>query len=180
MRARKTQNRFSRIVAALLLIASAVGAASNVGFASLKIGIGTRECAMGDAGTASAYGPQSMYWNPALTGWETRFAASASYSDWFLDMNKAALFAVRPTPIVNVGLGATVFNAGTMEFRDDHPSELPIGTFTPLDYSVYLQPEPGAAEQRDGGRHRSGTTTSESWTAPLQAGARTWERPSSR
>lgn len=138
MRNKKTQYRFTCSIVALLLIIAVAGAVSNVGFASLKIGIGTRECAMGDAGTASAYGPQSMYWNPALTGWETLFGASASYSDWFLDMNKAALFAVRPLPIVNVGLGATVFNAGELEYRDDHPSEEPIGTFTPLDYTVYL------------------------------------------
>jgi len=138
LRNKKTQYRFTCSIVALLLIIAVAGAVSNVGFASLKIGIGTRECAMGDAGTASAYGPQSMYWNPALTGWETLFGASASYSDWFLDMNKAALFAVRPLPIVNVGLGATVFNAGELEYRDDHPSEEPIGTFTPLDYTVYL------------------------------------------
>ena len=93
---------------------------------------------MGDAGTASAYGPQSIYWNPALTGWVTRFGASASYNNWFQGMNKAALFAVRPTPIVNIGLGATVFNAGQLEYRDDHPSEEPLGTFTPLDYTLYL------------------------------------------
>jgi hypothetical protein len=132
------QNRFACGVAALLLTIAAACAIDNIGFASLKIGIGSRECGMGDAGTAGANGPQSMYWNPALTGWQDRFSASVSYADWFLDMSKSALFVLRPTGVMNVGLGATVFNAGTVEFRDDHPSDLPIGTFTPFDYSVYL------------------------------------------
>jgi hypothetical protein len=104
----------------------------------MKIGIGSRECGMGDAGTAAATGPQSMYWNPALNGWQEHFSASFSYADWFLDMNKAAIFVVRPTPIVNVALGASVFNAGTVEFRDERPSDLPIGTFSPFDYNVGL------------------------------------------
>ena len=120
------------------LAIGAAGTIDNVGFASTRIGIGSRECGMGDAGTAGASGPQSMYWNPALSGWQERFSASFSYANWFLDMSKAAFFVLRPTPIMNVGLGATVFNAGTMEFRDDHPSDLPVGTFTPFDYSVYL------------------------------------------
>lgn len=154
-RAEKTQNRFARRtaslaeplrsqnclvcgIAALLLTISAAVAQNNVGFASLKIGIGSRECGMGDAGTAGADGPQSMYWNPALNGWQDHFSASASYADWFLDMNKSALFVVRPTPIMNVGLGAAVFDAGAVEFRDDIPTDQPIGTFTPYDYSLYL------------------------------------------
>jgi hypothetical protein len=138
LRARKAHNRCARGIAALLILISAAWATNNVGFASLKIGIGSRECGMGDAGAAGADGPQSMYWNPALTGWQDHFSASVSYADWFLDMSKSALFVVRPTPIVNVGLGATVFNAGTMEFRDDIPTDEPLGTFTPYDYSLYL------------------------------------------
>jgi hypothetical protein len=141
LKARKTRNRGARpivLLAAALLAPSFAGAANSVGFASLKIGIGTRECGMGDAGTASAIGPQSIYWNPALNGWENRFGASISYSDWFLDMNKAALFVVRPTPIANVGLGATVFNAGKLEYRDEYPDDEPLGTFSPFDYSIYV------------------------------------------
>lgn len=112
--------------------------ADDIGFASLKIGIGSRECGMGSVGTAAALGPQGIYWNPALSGWARRFEASFSYADWFLDMNKSAVFAVRPTPLFALGLGATVFNAGKVEYREDRPSEVPIGTFNPFDYSLYL------------------------------------------
>jgi opacity protein-like surface antigen len=115
-----------------------IAGADDVGFASLKIGIGSRECGMGDVGTAAAQGPQGVYWNPALSGWARHFEASFSYADWFLDMSKSAVFVVRPLPIFVLGLGATVFNAGQVEYREDKPSETPIGTFSPFDYSLYL------------------------------------------
>jgi hypothetical protein len=128
-----------RLAAGCLLLAVAPAwAAGDIGFASLKIGIGSRECGMGDAGTAAARGPQAIYWNPALNGWAEGFAANVSYSAWFVGMSKGGLFVVRPTPVLNLGLGLTSFSAGKLENRDDRPTDEPIGTFEPADYSLYL------------------------------------------
>ena len=122
----------------LLTLAAVAFADGNSGFASLEIGIGSRECALGDAGTAGAVGPQAMYWNPALNGWAESFGASFSYANWLQGSSQSAIFAIRPTPIGVVGFGATAFNAGQLEYRDDYPTDDPIGYFTPIDYSLYL------------------------------------------
>lgn len=93
---------------------------------------------MGDAGASSARGPQAIYWNPGLNAWAERFAATFSYSAWFLDMSKSGLFAVRPTPLFNIGLGLTTFSAGKLENREDRPTDEPVGYYYPADYSIYL------------------------------------------
>jgi hypothetical protein len=135
---RRVYFRLFPAVACLVLAVTALPAATTVGLASLRVGLGSRECGMGDAGVASARGPLAMYWNPALSAWDTRFAASASYSTWLLDMSKAGLFALRPTRLANLGLGVTAFSAGRVENRPDQPTEAPLGYYEPADYSLYL------------------------------------------
>jgi hypothetical protein len=93
---------------------------------------------MGDAGTAAAEGPQAMYWNPAISAYATHFGLNASYSAWFQSMSKGGIFAVRPTPYFTIGAGVTAFSAGELEYRDDHPSDSALGTYSPGDYSLYV------------------------------------------
>ena len=140
------------IVLGVLLQASLLAAGTDVGFASLKIGIGSREWGMGSAGTADATGPQSMYWNPALNGWnghfiggpasadapDPRFQASASYSAWLVGTGKSSVFVTRPTAPFVLGLGITSFSSGQLENRPDKPTDDPLGYYEPLDYSAYL------------------------------------------
>ncbi|MCX7784723.1 MAG: PorV/PorQ family protein [candidate division WOR-3 bacterium] len=112
--------------------------ANYTGFPSLLITPSARENALAGTGVACAYGPQAMFINPALTSELNRTAVSFSYTNWFLDMYQQSLFAVRPLPIINLGLGITNFNHGELELRPNQPTETEIGKFSPSDFSFFL------------------------------------------
>ncbi|MEO0079627.1 MAG: PorV/PorQ family protein [candidate division WOR-3 bacterium] len=124
------------LAAGLLIVASAL--AGPEGFASLKVLPGTRECGMGGVGVASAFGPQAVAWNPAATASVPVFAASVNYVKWILDTHHQSLFLVRNLKRLNIGLGLASFSAGRFEFREDVPTEEPVGWFAPTDFTGYL------------------------------------------
>jgi hypothetical protein len=93
---------------------------------------------MGGAGVISALGPQSMYYNPALTSLLTSFAANFNYTKWFLDMYEQSVFLTRPFNNFSLGFGVVNFNAGQLEQRPDYPTEAIIGEFNPNDFTFYL------------------------------------------
>jgi len=107
------------------------------GFSSLKILPGVREAGMAGTGVASAFGPQAITVNPAAGAATDGFAATASYAKWILDTHHQSLFVARSFPALCVGVGVTSFSAGQFEYRVK-PTEDPIGTFTPTDFSAYL------------------------------------------
>jgi hypothetical protein len=93
---------------------------------------------MGGAGVISAIGPSAMYFNPALTASLKSFAVNINYTKWFLDTYEQSLFITRPLPYFNLGLGIVNFNAGELEYRPDHPTDNPYGTFNPSDFNFFL------------------------------------------
>ena len=98
------------------------------GFSSLGIVPGVREAAMGGAGVAGAYGPQA----------EVRsYGVTAAYTKWLLDTHHQALFAERNLRALTVGVGLVNFSAGSFEYRTK-PTDDPLGTFIPNDFSFYL------------------------------------------
>ena len=107
------------------------------GLSSLKILPGVREAGMAGTGVASAFGPQAIAVNPAAGAATNGFAATVSYAKWILDSHHQSLFVARSFPALCVGLGVTSFSAGEFEYRIK-PTEDPIGTFTPTDFSAYL------------------------------------------
>ena len=118
-------------------LAAAMALAEPSGFSSLKILPGVREAGMAGTGVASAFGPQAIAVNPAAGAATDGFAATASYARWILDTHHQSLFVARSFPALCVGLGFTSFSAGQVEYRIK-PTEDPIGTFTPTDFSAYL------------------------------------------
>jgi hypothetical protein len=112
--------------------------ARPVGCAWLKIPIGAREAAMAGSGTAGASGPQGLTYNPAATARLSPFSAQAEYTKWFLDTHHQSLFTARDLHHLVVGLGIATFASGRFEYRDEIPSENPLGTFSPLDLTAYL------------------------------------------
>jgi long-subunit fatty acid transport protein len=59
-------------------------------FQFVKIGVGARQAALGEAAIASVRDLTSIYWNPAgITGID-RFEAAFSYTRWLADMNYVA------------------------------------------------------------------------------------------
>jgi hypothetical protein len=123
------------LTVALLFVSLAVG--GPVGLASLKILPGVREAGMAGTGVASAFGPQAMAVNPAAGADISGFALTASYAKWLLDTHHQSIFASRNFKALAVGLGVTSLSAGTFEYRLK-PTEDPLGTFTPTDFSLYL------------------------------------------
>jgi hypothetical protein len=107
------------------------------GFSSLRIAPGVREAGMGGVGVASGFGPQAMAWNPAAVASVRGFAATACYTKWFLDTHHQSFFAARSLGFINLGAGVVSFSAGTFEYRVK-PTEEPLGTFVPADFTFYL------------------------------------------
>ena len=114
-----------------------LAAAGPTGFSSLKILPGVREAGMAGTGAASAFGPQAITLNPAAGAGIAEFAAVASYAKWILDTHHQSLFVARRFPALCVGVGVSSFSAGEFEYRVK-PTEEPIGTFTPTDFTAYL------------------------------------------
>lgn len=122
----------------IFIVLSLIGGCSLAGFSSLRIMPGGREAAMGNSGAASAFGPQAMVWNPAGIAGGERFAVRAGYSRWLLDTDQQSLFLVRDARLFRVGLGLTGFSAGVFEYRDDVPTEDPLGLFRPAELGFHL------------------------------------------
>ena len=111
--------------------------AGPTGFSSLKILPGVREAGMAGTGAASAFGPQAIAVNPAAGVGTDGFAATASYAKWILDTRHQSLFVARRFPALCIGLGLASFSAGQFEYRIK-PTEDPDSTFTPTDFTAYL------------------------------------------
>ncbi len=122
-------------VAVALVVAMAL--AGPTGFSSLKILPGVREAGMAGTGAASAFGPQAIAVNPAAGAGTNGFSVVASYAKWLLDTHHQSLFVGRNLSALSVGFGVSSFSAGQFEHRIK-PTEDPIGTFTPTDFTAYL------------------------------------------
>ncbi len=110
----------------LLFIAIIIGLAGTtqgqfkkVGRTSMqfvKIGIGARETAMGEASIANLNNVNAMFWNPAgLTKVQGQEAA-VHYTKWFADLNlMSAAAAVNLGSFGVVGVNYTILNYGDLE-----------------------------------------------------------------
>lgn len=112
--------------------------ANSSSFSSIKITPSAREQAMGGAGVICALGPQSMYYNPALTSGINSFAVNFNYNQWFFDTYNQSIFLMRPFRYLNFGFGAVNFNAGELELRPDYPTNDILGEFSPVDFNFYF------------------------------------------
>lgn len=121
----------------LCLTASFASDRRRAGFAWLTIPVGTREAAMAGTGTASSFGPQALACNPAASARGSTFSAYAGYTKWFLDTHYQSLFATRDLSHLVLGMGIASFANGRFERRDG-PTAEPLGTFSPLDLTGYL------------------------------------------
>ncbi|MGB9742055.1 MAG: PorV/PorQ family protein [candidate division WOR-3 bacterium] len=131
-------NNLKTTLILLLLISLGTAGERKVGYAWLRIPAGAREAAMAGAGTASAFGPQALVYNPAATARLGPFTLQANYTRWFLDTHYQSIFASRNLHTFQLGLGLASFAYGKFEYRDDRPTAEPLATFTPLDLTAYL------------------------------------------
>lgn len=122
----------------VLLIFCPLLNARPVGYAWLTIPVGPREAGMAGCGVAGAIGPQALVYNPAATATLAPFSAQVGYTKWFLDTHHQSLFVARNFQNFAIAGGIATFTNGKFEYRDDRPTEEPLGTFVPLDITGYL------------------------------------------
>jgi hypothetical protein len=88
--------------------------AGRTGFQFVKIGIGARQVAIGEASLAVVRDVNAMYWNPANITGVTRAEASFSYASWFADMSYIAGAAGYRWP----GVGVFAVGYSALDFGD--------------------------------------------------------------
>ena len=117
------------------LLSSAYGSGTTTAD-FLKIGVGARATAMGEAFTALANDGTSLYWNPAgLIQMEKR-ELSATYNLWFQQIRQGYVSFSFPSSGGIVGLGANYVDMGEIEGRDDEGN--PTGSFGASDVHIFL------------------------------------------
>jgi hypothetical protein len=114
--------RYTLLVAGLALLvcgaADAGNSLSKVGTAGaqfLKLGMGARYTAMGEASVASVNDGYALYWNPAAMGGFSKSYLEFTNTSWINDVTLNYIAYVTPTKIGTIGVSATVLSSGDME-----------------------------------------------------------------
>ena len=114
--------------------------ASGVGTSTaefLRIGIGARPSAMGDAFIALADDAASLYWNPAGLAQLEKKEIFAMYNLWLEGINQGYISFTFPFSLNNqFGIGINYVDMGILEGRDEHGN--PTGNFGSSDIHLSL------------------------------------------
>lgn len=125
------------IILFLVLPSQVHGSGSGTTAASfLKIPVGARAAAMGEAFSAVADDATSLYWNPAGLVQVKGKEFSAVYNQWFTDIYQGYLGAALSIWRGTVAMGVNYVNMGKMERRDEWGE--PSGEFSASDLQVSL------------------------------------------
>jgi len=123
------------IIWALVLPSQVYGSGSGTTAASfLKIAVGARATAMGEAFSAVVDDTTSLYWNPAALVQVKDKEFSATYNQWFAGIYQGYLGAALPAWGGTTALGVNYVNMGNMEGRDKWGE--PSGEFFASDLQV--------------------------------------------
>ena len=91
--------------------------AGTAGLQFLKIGIGARESAMGEAALGISKGANAIFWNPAGIAYVAKREVSFSYSAWMLDINHSATAITMNVKKVGT-IGLSLIYMGVPEFQE--------------------------------------------------------------
>jgi len=132
---RKTLIGWGTSVLVLALVGTVYAAGpGTTGANFLKIGVGARAVAMGEAFTAVADDSTSLYWNPAGLARVEGGELSAMYNVWFEGIGQGYVSAGFPLLGGTVALGANYVSMGDLEGRDE--SGNPTETFQASDLGI--------------------------------------------
>lgn len=82
----------------------------------LKIGVGGRAVAMGDAFTAIADDPSALYWNPGGIALQQKIAVNFTYTNWIFGTTHNFLGVILPLKDMGtLGLSVNSFSSGDIE-----------------------------------------------------------------
>ena len=127
------------IIGILILIPRLAGYANGPGTTAasfLKIGVGAKASAMGEAFTALASDGTSLYWNPAGLSELKAKELSATYNSWLEEIKQGYLSFTFPTRGGTGGVGSNYVDMGKIEGRDVEGS--PTGDFTASDTHIFI------------------------------------------
>lgn len=90
----------------------------DTGLAFLKIGVGARAAAMGEAYVAVAQDPTALFWNPAGIAVAPDLEVHATHNEWIQDVRYEYLAAVRGLRGHAVGAQIGLLHMGKLDGRD--------------------------------------------------------------
>ncbi len=127
------KNKLKRllIIILLLLKAGVVFAELNPGAGTsgsdlLKIGMGARTTALGDAFAGISDDPLAIHWNPAGITQIKNFSTICSYNKWLLDSGCGLIAYVHPLPPIG-------FFGASITYMDYGELEQTVDSFSPVD-----------------------------------------------
>lgn len=131
------KNFFSAIII-LCLIAPCTYAqeGGNTGMAFLKLGVGSRALAMGEAYSAIASDPSAVYYNPAALSLSNNSQLLLMHKEWIQDTRTDFIAAKTSLDALTLGLGINSTSVDNIEIREN-PGP-PLGTFDAKNAAIGL------------------------------------------
>jgi hypothetical protein len=121
------------VVCFFILLPSWCRGEGKTGAAFLKMGVGARAGALGDAYGALADDATAIYWNPAGLVDAGRLELVASQNFWLLGMTQQYLAGTMATDAGSFGLGVSYSSSGTIPKIEDF---MKVGEYSAYDGSV--------------------------------------------
>ena len=109
--------------------------AGKTGLAFLKVGVGSRGAALGEAYTTLADDPSAIYWNPAGLAAANGTQLAFTHSRWLGDINNEFAAVTFPSFGGTLGFGLIAQSIPGIEVRTK-PTADPIGTFDAQDIAI--------------------------------------------
>ncbi|MFH2056431.1 MAG: PorV/PorQ family protein [bacterium] len=111
---------FLLIVGALALLATGATAGDfskvgSVGAQFLKLGVGARYAAIGEAAVASVDDGYALYWNPGALGWLNHSYLEFTNIQWVEGVNLNYVSFARPTDYGSIAASVTALTSGDIE-----------------------------------------------------------------
>ena len=115
----------------LLSMAFSVDGAGTTGAPFLKIPIGAKAGALGEAVVAAPFGGEAMYWNLGSLGFQTGIHFNASYQMWIADItNQFVGLTYNMEGIGTLGVGFVNLGSGDIQKTTlSDPDGTNLGTF---------------------------------------------------
>uniref|UniRef100_A0A7C4GGE9 PorV/PorQ family protein n=1 Tax=candidate division WOR-3 bacterium TaxID=2052148 RepID=A0A7C4GGE9_UNCW3 len=111
-------------------------------FPLLRVPLGPRACAMGEAYTGLADDVNALFWNPAGLGQVAASQLAFSHQEWFADIRDEHLGLVLPVGSGSLGVGLVFSTTSGIEVRDpesgDHTETSAHSGYAALGYGLML------------------------------------------
>ena len=122
------------LLALALNISGAFAQSGQTGLSFLKLGVGARSIAMGEAHAAMATDASATYYNPAGLFGATKADIMIMHKEWFQDVRTEFIGVNIPFADYALGFGINTTNIGDIQLRTrPGPSE---GTFSSHDFAL--------------------------------------------